>query len=106
MNKNAQDVRVERFKLKKLIDRLDAVRGSGTSLMSIIIPANGQISRTSQMLTEEYGTAANIKSRTTKSAVLGAITSAQQRLKLYNKCPPNGLVLFCGKSIGPDGNEK
>jgi len=28
--------------------------------------------------------------------MLGAIASAQQRLKLYNKVPPNGLVLYTG----------
>lgn len=37
------------------------------------------------MLGDEYGTASNIKSRVNRLSVLGAITSAQQRLKLYNK---------------------
>merc|ERR1719320_2093109 len=37
------------------------------------------------MLTEEYGTASNIKSRVNKLSVLGAITSVQQRLKRYNR---------------------
>lgn len=39
-----------------------------------------------------YGTAANIKSRVNRLSVLGAITSTQQRLKLYNRVPTNGLV--------------
>lgn len=37
------------------------------------------------MLADEYGTASNIKSRVNRLSVLSAITSAQQRLKLYNK---------------------
>ena len=37
------------------------------------------------MLGDEFGTASNIKSRVNRQSVLGAITSAQQRLKLYNK---------------------
>lgn len=37
------------------------------------------------MLGDEYGTASNIKSRVNRLSVLSAITSAQQRLKLYNK---------------------
>lgn len=37
------------------------------------------------MLGDELGTASNIKSRVNRQSVLGAITSAQQRLKLYNK---------------------
>merc|ERR1719436_1868051 len=58
------------------------------------------------MLNEEYGTASCIKSRTTKLSVLGAITSTQQRLKLYNKTPPNGLIVYCGEIITEDGKEK
>ena len=37
------------------------------------------------MLAEEFGTASNIKSRVNRQSVLSAITSTQQRLKLYNK---------------------
>ena len=37
------------------------------------------------MLTHEYGTASNIKSRVNRLSVLSAITSAQARLKLYHK---------------------
>jgi peptide subunit release factor 1 (eRF1) len=44
-----------------------------------------QISRVAKMLADEYGTASNIKSRVNRLSVLGAITSTQQRLKLYNK---------------------
>lgn len=38
--------------------------------------------------------------------MLGAIASAQQRLKLYNKVPPNGLVLYTGTIVTDDGKEK
>jgi peptide subunit release factor 1 (eRF1) len=44
-----------------------------------------QISRAQKMLGDEFGTASNIKNRVNRQSVLGAITSAQQRLKLYNK---------------------
>ena len=30
-------------------------------------------------------------------------STAQQRLKLYNKCPPNGLAIFSGDIVGYDG---
>lgn len=56
-----------------------------------------QIARVTKMLADEYGTASNIKSRVNRLSVLSAITSAQQRLKLYNKvcymCMP-GTHLF------------
>jgi peptide subunit release factor 1 (eRF1) len=65
-----------------------------------------QISRVNAMLTQEYGTASNIKSRVNRLSVLAAITSTQQRLKLYNRVPPNGLVLFVGTILTDEGKEK
>jgi peptide chain release factor subunit 1 len=52
------------------------------------------------------GTASNIKSRVNRLSVLSAITSTQQRLKLYNKVPPNGLVVYCGEIITSEGKER
>jgi peptide chain release factor subunit 1 len=58
------------------------------------------------MLAEEYGTASNIKSRVNRQSVLSAITSTQQRLKLYNRVPTNGLVVYCGEIITSEGKER
>lgn len=58
---------------------------NGTSMISLIIPPKDQISRVSKMLADELGTASNIKSRVNRLSVLGAITSVQQKLKLYTK---------------------
>lgn len=100
------DKQIEIFKVKKLIKNLQAARGNGTSMISLIIPPGDQISRVNKMLSDEYGTASNIKSRVNRLSVLGAITSTQQRLKLYNRCPPNGLVIYCGTVITEEGKEK
>jgi len=100
------DKQIEMFKVKKLIKNLTAARGNGTSMISLIIPPGDQISRVNKMLSDEYGTASNIKSRVNRLSVLGAITSTQQRLKLYNKCPKNGLVLYCGPVITEEGKER
>jgi len=54
-------------------------------MISLIIPPKDQISRVSKMLADEFGTASNIKSRVNRLSVLGAITSVQQKLKLYTK---------------------
>merc|ERR1712018_757275 len=87
---------------------LEAARGNGTSMISLIIPPGDQacISRVSKMLADEYGTASNIKSRVNGLSVLGAITSVQHRLKLYTKVPPNGLVVYCGTIVTEEGKEK
>ena len=39
-------------------------------------------------------------------SVLGAITSTQQKLKLYTRVPDNGLVLYCGTILTDDGKER
>ncbi|KAG2174182.1 hypothetical protein INT43_004203 [Umbelopsis isabellina] len=97
---------IEMWKIKRLIKSLEAARGNGTSMISLIIPPKDQISRVAKMLADEYGTASNIKSRVNRLSVLGAITSTQQRLKLYNKVPPNGLVVYCGTIVTDEGKEK
>lgn len=58
-----------------------------------------QVAQTQAMLANEYGTASNIKSRVNRQSVLGAITSAQQRLKLYTRVQQGRgvvVVVVCG----------
>ena len=74
-------------------------------MLDIAAPKD-QVSRAARMLAEEFGTASNIKSRVNRLSVLSAITSTQQRLKLYNKVPPNGLVVYCGEIITSEGKER
>ncbi|CAF4724461.1 unnamed protein product [Rotaria sp. Silwood2] len=81
----SSDKNVEIWKIKKLIKSLEAARGNGTSMISLIIPPRDQVPRIAKMLADEYGTASNIKSRVNRLSVLSAITSVQARLKLYNK---------------------
>ena len=54
-------------------------------MISLILPPKDQISRAAKMLADEFGTASNIKSRVNRLSVLSAITSTQQRLKLFTK---------------------
>jgi peptide chain release factor subunit 1 len=118
----SSDKNVEIWKIKKLIKSLEAARGNGTSMISLIIPPRDQVPRIAKMLADEYGTASNIKSRVNRLSVLSAITSVQARLKLYNKgelpdqissikiflflVPNNGLVIYCGTIVTDDGKEK
>ena len=100
------DVSIEQWRIRKLIKSLEAARGSGTSMISLIIPPKDQVVQVNKMLGEEVGTASNIKSRVNRLSVLSAITSAQQKLKLFNKTPPNGLVVFVGTIMTDEGKEK
>lgn len=100
------DANVEQWKIRRLIKSLENARGNGTSMISLIIKNKDEVSRINKMLADELGTASNIKSRVNRLSVLSAITSTQQKLKLYNKTPPNGLVVYCGTVITEDGKEK
>jgi len=81
--------------------------GRGTELISLYVPPGRQISEVVAMLKHEHGTAANIKSDTTRKNVQDAIVKVMQRLKLFKKPPEKGLVMFCGAipQNGP-GSEK
>merc|ERR1712151_1488873 len=97
---------IEQWKVKRLIRTLDASRGNGTSAITLILSGKQDINLTNKMLTEEAGTASCIKSRVNRLSVLSAITSTQQRLKRYNRTPPNGLILYCGEVLTVEGKEK
>ena len=108
------------------MDDLESCRGLGTSMISLLIPPGGtkntlnlkykiivfgsvtgdHLARTARMLTNELGTAACIKSSSNRKSVIGAITSAQQKLKMYKRGPTNGLAIFCGTFTNDDGKSK
>jgi peptide chain release factor subunit 1 len=104
---NKVDKETEKYWLKRLIDEIKKKEGRGTELISLYIPPNRRISDVINYLRQEYSTAANIKSDTTRKNVQNAIQKVIERLKYYTKSPPNGLVIFCGAipRSGP-GTEK
>ncbi len=87
---------VSRHRLKRTLEALASKEGRGTELISLFVPPDRQIHEVMANLREEHGTASNIKSRTTRKSVQEAIERTIQRLKLFKKPPPTGLVIFCG----------
>ena len=51
------------------------------------------------MLNEEYGKASNVKDKINRLSIQSSITNAREKLKLYPRCPKNGVVLFCGNDL-------
>lgn len=98
---------LELFRLKKTLNTLATKEGRGTELVSLYVPPGKQISDVIGTLRDEYGTASNIKSTTTRKNVMDAIVKVQQRLKLFKEPPETGLVIFCGAILqnGP-GSER
>jgi peptide chain release factor subunit 1 len=87
---------LELFRLRKTLNTLASKEGRATELITLYVPPGKQISDAVNMLRDEYGTASNIKSTTTRKNVQEAIVKVQQRLKLFKEPPENGLVIFCG----------
>ncbi|HEV2226679.1 MAG TPA: peptide chain release factor aRF-1 [Nitrososphaerales archaeon] len=94
MSTKADSVRL--YKVRKLISELSNKEGRGTELVSLYIPPKKPIHEAIANLREEWGTAGNIKSDTTRNHVQDALTKTMQRLKLYRTAPDTGLVIFAG----------
>jgi len=101
---------LERFKTRKILQQLAEKKGYGTELFSLYIPQGKQISDVQNYLKQEYGTATNIKSKTTQKNVQSAITTIQQKLKIIPQSliDEYSLVIFCGAipQNGGPGTEK
>jgi peptide chain release factor subunit 1 len=100
---------LELFRLRKTLQALASKEGRATELITMYVPPGKQISDAINMLRDEYGTASNIKSTTTRKNVQEAIVKVQQRLKLFKDPGENGIVIFCGaipQEGGGPGSER
>ena len=94
----------QRYQFKRLLEELAGKRGRGTELISVYITPDFDLAKVMQQLREEQGTAANIKSKTTRKNVLGALEKILQFLRTYTEAhrtpPPKGMAIFCGNVAG------
>jgi len=93
-----------RSKLKLVLEDLREMKGHGTELVTVIIPPDRQVSDARQMLQNEHGQAANIKSKSTRKNVQGAIESAISALSKCRNAGECGIAMFTGSIIV--GNNK
>jgi peptide chain release factor subunit 1 len=93
------ELAARRLRLKMALEDLREMKGFGTELVSIIIPPDRQVSDARQLLQNEHGQAANIKSKGTRKNVQGAIESALSSLSKIKNAGENGIALFVGSII-------
>ena len=91
------------YRIRKLLSDLSNKSGRGTELVTLYLPPKKPVHEAIAALREESGTASNIKSDTTRNHVQDALTKTMARLRLYNRTPENGIVIFCGAIPGPGG---
>ncbi|HII38620.1 TPA: peptide chain release factor 1 [Candidatus Micrarchaeota archaeon] len=93
----------EVYDFKKQIAKLEKHRGRGTELISVYITPGYPISDISGKLRDEYGQAANIKSKSTQKNVQAAIEKVLAFLKTLHKPPENGVAIFAGNVSENEG---
>lgn len=95
-----------RYQFKRMLEDLAGKRGRGTELISVYITSDFELTKVVQQLRDEKGTAANIKSKTTRKNVTSALERIIQFLRTYidahRRSPPNGMAIFCGNAAGRD----
>ncbi|VVC00418.1 Peptide chain release factor subunit 1 [uncultured archaeon] len=86
-----------KYELKKQLAHLRELKGSGTELISVYLPAKQPVHEMSNKLREEAGQATNIKSKSTRKNVGDALERIIHHLKTYgNSAPASGVAIFCG----------
>jgi peptide chain release factor subunit 1 len=95
---------LRRYQFRRLLDDLASKRGRGTELISVYVTPGFDLNKVVQQLRDEQGTAANIKSKTTRKNVVGALEKIVQFLRTYieahRRPPANGMAIFCGNVAG------
>ena len=94
---------LQRFDLKRLIKELQGYRGRHTELVTVYVPAGYDLNKVINQLSQEQGTAENIKSTSTRKNVIDALERMIQHLKLFKRTPENGLAAFAGNVAEREG---
>lgn len=92
----SDEKQLRKYEFKKALEELSDLKGRGTELISLYIPPDKMIYDVVQYLREEFSTSSNIKSKSTRKNVLGAIESIMSKLKYFKFPPETGLVFFVG----------
>ena len=89
----------KQYKFEKMLTNLQKKESpdGSTCLISLYVPPNRAIADFVQELTDEVGTATNIRSKFTQKNVVSALRNVIGKLKLYgHKSPGSGIAIFAG----------
>ena len=93
----------QKRQLKSFVATLRSKRRRHTELISVYVPAGYEMSKIIQHLSQEQGTASNIKSTSTRKNVTDALERMIQHLRVYTSTPENGLAVFSGNVAEREG---
>ncbi|MBS3090037.1 peptide chain release factor aRF-1 [Candidatus Pacearchaeota archaeon] len=95
----------QKQQLQELVNLLGSIKGSHTELVTVLIPSGTNIHQVSSQLAAEAGTAENIKSKQTRTAVVTALETIIRKIKEYKQTPLNGLAIYCGNVSEREGGQ-
>ncbi len=93
----------QKQEIEELVDLLGSIKGRHTELVTVLIPVGQNINLVQKQLEAEKSTAANIKSKQTKTAVITALEMIIRKMKEIKQTPKNGLAIFCGNISEKEG---
>lgn len=93
----------QKYKLKKFVKEMELYRGRHTELVSVYIPEGYDLNKVMNHLSQEAGTATNIKSTSTRKNVCDALEKMIQHLRIFKQTPQNGLAAFAGNVAENEG---
>ncbi len=93
----------QKMELEEKIAELESIRGRHTELVTVMIPAGFNIHTVSKQLEAESSTAANIKSKQTRTAVMDSLDMIIREIKNFKQTPKNGVAFFSGNVSEKEG---
>ena len=97
MSKTEKRGSFEKYKLRKMLKTLKEKKGFHSELTSLYCPPEKPVSDITNYLKNEFGQAANIKSKSTRKIVQESITKITQALRNFGRLfPENGVAIFSG----------
>jgi peptide chain release factor subunit 1 len=100
---NQEPQEMNKYQLKKLVKKLEDIRGRNTELVSLYIPAGYDMSKISEFITSEQSEAENIKSKHTRTNVQDALGKIGRKVSEEHTTPENGVVFFAGNVSDTEG---
>jgi len=103
MSQDKKHREMSKYELKRLIKKLEDIRGRNTELVSLYIPAGYDMAKISDFVTSEASEAKNIKSKNTRKNVQAALDKIGRKVKEEPVTPENGVVFFSGNVSEQEG---
>jgi peptide subunit release factor 1 (eRF1) len=94
---------LDKHKLSRFLKQLSQYKGRHTELVTVYVPAGYNMDKIISTLSDEQGTASNIKSASTRKNVQAALERMIQHLRTIGRTPPNGIAVFAGNVSEQEG---